>query len=58
MRPIEAAVHIPFHTQFFDDEGRLQANEIMDQAVVAMLDELVRTEAVLRPLRRALPRAA
>jgi NAD(P)H-dependent FMN reductase len=58
MRPIEGAVHIPFHTQFFDDESRLQPNEIMEQAAGAMLDELVRTEAVLRPLRPALPRAA
>jgi NAD(P)H-dependent FMN reductase len=58
MRPIEDAVYIPFHTQFFDDESRLQANEIMEQAAVAMLDELVRTEAVLRPMRPALQRAA
>jgi NAD(P)H-dependent FMN reductase len=58
MRPVAAAVHIPFHTQFFDDESRVQANEIMEQAAVAMLDELIRAEAVLRPLRPALPRAA
>jgi hypothetical protein len=30
----------------------------MEQAAGAMLDELVRTEAVLRSLRPALPRAA
>jgi NAD(P)H-dependent FMN reductase len=58
MRPIEDAVYIPFHTQFFDEERRLRANEIMEQAAVAMLDELVRTETVLRPLRPALRRAA
>jgi NAD(P)H-dependent FMN reductase len=58
MRPIEDAVYIPFHTQFFDDDSRLQANEIMEQAAVAMLDELIRTEAVLRPLRPALRRVA
>jgi NAD(P)H-dependent FMN reductase len=58
MRPVEAAVHIPFHTQFFDEERRLQANEIMEVAAVAMLDDLVRTEAVVRPLRPALWRAA
>jgi NAD(P)H-dependent FMN reductase len=58
MRPIEDAVYIPFHTQFFDDESRLQANEIMEQAAVAMLDELLRTTAALRPLRVAGPRAA
>jgi hypothetical protein len=36
----------------------LQGNEIMEQAAVAVLDELVRAEAVLRPLRPALRRAA
>jgi NAD(P)H-dependent FMN reductase len=58
MLPIGQAVNIPFHPQFFDDEGRLQPNEIMEQAAVAMLDELVRTEAVLRPLRPGLRRVA
>ncbi|MCW3066053.1 MAG: NADPH-dependent reductase [Solirubrobacterales bacterium] len=58
MIPVVAAVNIPFHPQFLDDEGRVQANEIMEQAAVAVLDELGRTEAVLRPLRPALPRAA
>jgi NAD(P)H-dependent FMN reductase len=58
MIPVEGAVHIPFHTQFFDEDGRVQANEIMEHAAGAMLDELVRMEAVLRPLRPALQRAA
>jgi NAD(P)H-dependent FMN reductase len=58
MAPVEDAVYIPFHTQFFDGESRLQANEIMEQAAVTMLDELARTEAVVRPLRPALRRVA
>jgi hypothetical protein len=51
-------VSIPFFPQFLDEEGRVQANEIMEESVVAMLDELVRTEAALRPLRAGLERAA
>jgi NAD(P)H-dependent FMN reductase len=51
MLPITEAVNIPFHTQFLDDEGRIQANEVMEQAADAMLDELVRVEGALRPLR-------
>jgi NAD(P)H-dependent FMN reductase len=58
MYPVGNAVNIPFHAQFFDDEGRLAANEIMEQAAEAVLDELVSAEAALRPLRPALRRAA
>jgi len=45
-------VNIPFHTQFIDDDGRVVANEVMEQAADAMLDELQRTEAALRALRQ------
>jgi NAD(P)H-dependent FMN reductase len=58
MTPVVAAVSIPFFPQFLDDEGRVRSNEIMDESVVAMLDEMARTEAVLRPLRTPLRRAA
>jgi NAD(P)H-dependent FMN reductase len=51
MTPLFEAVSIPFVRQFLDDEERLQANEVMEHAAVAMLDELVRVEAALRPLR-------
>jgi NAD(P)H-dependent FMN reductase len=51
MLPVFESVNIPFHTQFIDDSGRLEPNEIMEKAADAMLDELVRTEAALRPLR-------
>ena len=51
MLPVTDAVNIPFHTQFLDDEGRVQANETMEQAADALLDELVRVQEALRPLR-------
>lgn len=53
MLPVFESVNIPFHAQFIDEEGLLGANEIMEQAADGMLDELVRTEAALRPLRIA-----
>jgi NAD(P)H-dependent FMN reductase len=52
MTPLFEAVSIPFVRQFLDDEERLQANEVMEHAALAMLDELVRVEAALRPLRQ------
>jgi NAD(P)H-dependent FMN reductase len=51
MLPVFESVNIPFHTQFLDEEGRVQANETMELAADAMLDELVASEAVLRPRR-------
>lgn len=53
MLPVFDSVNIPFHTQFIDADGVFQPNEVLDQAAGAMLDELVRTEAALRPLRPA-----
>jgi NAD(P)H-dependent FMN reductase len=50
MTPIVEAVNIPFHTQFISD-GTFNANEVMDTAADAMLDEMLRTEAALRTLR-------
>ena len=49
--PVFESVSIPFHTQFMDDDGRVQANEIMEQAATAMLDELVRVGTALQTLR-------
>jgi NAD(P)H-dependent FMN reductase len=51
MPPAVAAVSIPFHTQFIDEDGAIQANEVMETAAGAMLDELGRMVAALRPLR-------
>jgi NAD(P)H-dependent FMN reductase len=51
MLPVFESVNIPFHTQFIDEEGEVQANDIMIKAASAMLDELARTESALRRLR-------
>jgi NAD(P)H-dependent FMN reductase len=53
MLPVFDSVNIPFHTQFLDSDGVLRPNEVMEKAADTMLDELVRTEAALRPLRPA-----
>jgi hypothetical protein len=53
MLPVFDSVNIPFHTQFFDQDGTFKPNEVLDQAANTMLDELVRTEAALRTLRPA-----
>jgi NAD(P)H-dependent FMN reductase len=50
MVPVMESVSIPFHTQFIAD-GAFRGNEVMEQAADAMLDELVRLESALRPLR-------
>jgi NAD(P)H-dependent FMN reductase len=51
MVPLFEAVSIPFVTQFIDDEGQIVPNETMTSSATAMLDELVRVAAALRPLR-------
>jgi NAD(P)H-dependent FMN reductase len=58
MLPVTEAVSIPFHPQFIDEDGRVQANEIMEQAADMMLNELVRVEGALRPLREPKAQAA
>jgi NAD(P)H-dependent FMN reductase len=57
MVPVVESVNIPFHTQFIED-GEVRANETMEKAADAMLDELSRLDAALRPLRRQDRRAA
>src|SRR4051812_48980604 len=51
MTPVVEAVNIPFVHQFVDENEVFVANEVLEQAADAMLDELVRVEAALRPLR-------
>jgi NAD(P)H-dependent FMN reductase len=51
MTPVVESVNIPFVRQFLDDEERMQPNEPMEQGADAMLDELLRVEAALAPLR-------
>jgi NAD(P)H-dependent FMN reductase len=45
------SVYIPFVAQLFDDDGQFQANESLERAATAMLDELVRYAAAMRVLR-------
>jgi NAD(P)H-dependent FMN reductase len=58
MTPVFESVTIPFHAQFIDEDGRLQASEVLEQAADAMLAELLRVEATMRPLRTAAAAAA
>jgi len=51
MTPVFESVAIPFVRQFLDDEENVTPNEIMTASSKSMLDELVRVEAALRPLR-------
>jgi NAD(P)H-dependent FMN reductase len=51
MLPVTDSVNIPFYNQFLAADGTFEPNAAADQAANAMLDELVRTEAALRPLR-------
>ncbi|HLH59174.1 MAG TPA: NAD(P)H-dependent oxidoreductase [Streptosporangiaceae bacterium] len=54
MVPVVDGVNIPFHSQFISD-GEFRANEALDQAADAMLDEVARVESALRSLRDPAP---
>ena len=51
MMPMNETVSIPFVNQFLDSDGNFRPNETLEQAAVALLDELARWEEALRPLR-------
>ena len=51
MMPTQASVNIPFVNQFLGEDGTITPNEVMVQAVAAMLDELLKLEEALAPLR-------
>lgn len=51
MTPVAEVVAIPFVMQFLDEDGAIEANEVMESAAKAMLDELLRTTHALAPLR-------
>jgi NAD(P)H-dependent FMN reductase len=53
MLPVIEAVNIPFYQQFIDENGVVQANEVMEQAADTMLGQLLRLERTLHPLREA-----
>jgi NAD(P)H-dependent FMN reductase len=56
--PVVEAVNIPFVAQFLDGDGVVQANEVMEQAANAMLDEIGLVERALRALREQRAAAA
>jgi NAD(P)H-dependent FMN reductase len=49
MIPIAESVNIPFFSQFIDDSGTVRPNDLMTRSADAMLDELVRVAALVRP---------
>jgi NAD(P)H-dependent FMN reductase len=51
MVPVFDSVNIPFVAQFIGEDGALHPNDIMEGAAKAMLDELLRWESAVRPLR-------
>ena len=51
MMPTQASVNIPFVQQFLRPDGTIGGNDVMLQAVPAMLDELLRFQEALAPLR-------
>ena len=53
MVPAVAAVNIPFVQQFLTEDRTIAANEVMEQAADAMLDELLALCGALAPLRTA-----
>jgi NAD(P)H-dependent FMN reductase len=50
MVPVFDSVNIPFHAQLIKD-GTFEANDLLNQGADTMLDELVRLETALHPLR-------
>jgi NAD(P)H-dependent FMN reductase len=53
---LSEAVNIPFVQQFMSDENQFEPNEVTKKAMTLVLDELVRWEAALRPLRTPAPK--
>jgi NAD(P)H-dependent FMN reductase len=49
MVPVVESVNIPFFSQFIDEAGAVRPSDSMTRAADAMLDELLRITALLRP---------
>jgi len=49
MIPVAESVNLPFFAQFIDDSGAVRPNEVMTRSADAMLDELARITALIRP---------
>jgi NAD(P)H-dependent FMN reductase len=58
MVPAVEAVNIPFVRQFVNEDEVLEPNEVLDQAAETMLDELVKLNGALSPLRSGAAAAA
>jgi NAD(P)H-dependent FMN reductase len=58
MVPVFESVNIPFVQQFLDEDKRLQANDIMEDAATAMLDQLVAVSQALRVMREPVAEVA
>lgn len=58
MTPLTEAVSIPFVNQFINSDGEVEANETMEIAATAMLDEMQRWVEALRSLRAPAAEAA
>jgi NAD(P)H-dependent FMN reductase len=56
LTPVIEQVNIPFYQQFLED-GEIHANDVMETAAGAMLDQIVALEALLRPLREQVAQA-
>ena len=57
MVPLGETVAIPFVQQFLNAEKQVQANEVMETAATALLDELARWATALQSLRFPAERA-
>lgn len=51
MTPVFESVNIPFVQQFRAESGEFQPSDVLEEAATAMLGELSRVAAALRPLR-------
>lgn len=51
MMPLFEQVAIPFVAQLMDDDGQFRATDALERSATTMLDELLRWDVALRPLR-------
>jgi NAD(P)H-dependent FMN reductase len=49
MITVAESVNLPFFSQFIDDFGVVKPNDVMTRSAAAMLDELARITALIRP---------
>jgi NAD(P)H-dependent FMN reductase len=49
MIPVAESVNLPFFSHFIDESGTVRPNDVMTRSADAMLDELARITALIRP---------